>query len=137
MNGHKRPVNFPSNFNEGRIMKPLSSGTPPLTHAYGGILARGCTATGQQSAAVGNRHDDDYLVGPRRVRQRHPDRIEVVKGPVIVLVAQGHVEAGAAGSDLHVGRYDRLSTADGGPHRLAEHGVNAGAAMLEFAIKAY
>src|SRR5436190_22118719 len=99
--------------------------------------AWGCAAARMQSSAVGNYHDDDDLIGFRRIGHAYRDCIEMVEGPVIVLMAQRHVEAGAAGSNFDVGRYHRFAPADCRPHRLAKQGVNAGAAMLEFAVEAY
>jgi hypothetical protein len=51
-------------------------------------------------------------------------------------VAERHIEARAGRGDLHVRGDHRLAPTDRGPHRLAQHRVDAGAAMLHLAVDA-
>src|ERR1700730_5137783 len=87
-----------------------------------------------QSAAIGNGQHYDDLLAPRCIGYRHGDRVEMVEGPMIIFVAQWHVEAGSTSDNLHVGRNDGFPTAHGSPHWLTQHRVNAGAAVLELTV---
>jgi hypothetical protein len=49
-------------------------------------------------------------------------------------VAERHVETRAGRGDFHVRGDHRLAATDRGPHRLAEHGVNAGTVVLHLAV---
>ena len=51
-------------------------------------------------------------------------------------MAQRQVKTGAAGGNFDIGRNDGFAAADSGAHRLSQHGVNTGAAMLVLAIEA-
>jgi len=51
-------------------------------------------------------------------------------------VAKRHIEDRAGRSEIYVRRDHRLAAAYRGPHRLAEHRVNAGAAVLYLAADA-
>ena len=54
----------------------------------------------------------------------------------IVLVPERHIERSAGRGDFYIGRDDRLATADRRTHRSSQHRMDAGAAMLHFAIDA-
>ena len=51
-------------------------------------------------ATVRHRKHHDNLIGPWCVRHRHGDCVKMVERPRIILVAERHVEAGAARRDL-------------------------------------
>ena len=52
-------------------------------------------------------------------------------------MAERHIEACAGRGDFHVRRDRRLTAADRGPHRLAEHRVQAGAALFHLSVDTY
>jgi hypothetical protein len=60
----------------------------------------------------------------------------VLDGVFQVFVAERHIEARASCVDPHVRRDHRLAATDRGPHRLAQHRVDASAAMLHLAVDA-
>src|SRR5439155_4126398 len=70
------------------------------------------------------------------IGDRHRYRVEMRERPRVVLVSERHIEAGASRSDLNVAGYHGLATADRGPHWLAQHRVDAGAAVLHLAVDA-
>ena len=51
-------------------------------------------------------------------------------------MAQRHVETGTASGDFDIGRNNGLAAADRSAHRLSQHGVNAGAAVLVLSVEA-
>src|SRR5262245_52659803 len=89
-----------------------------------------------RTAAVGDRHHDDDLVGPWRVRHRDRQRVEVVERPRVVLVAERDVDRRAGSRDFHVRGDQRLATTHRLAHWLAELWMTDRPAVLHLARRA-
>ena len=65
---------------------------------------------------------------------RDRDGVDMVEHPDVVAIAERHVDRGAGGRDLDVGRDDRLAAADRLAHRPAHARMNDRCAVLDIAV---
>ena len=63
---------------------------------------RPCPATWNGSTAIRISHTYDNLIWQWRITDHNGHRIEMIEGPRVVLVSQGHINRCPGRTDLHV-----------------------------------